>query len=95
MTAVAPQPIRAAHFPEINEGEPTGCAREFGWDCTLSGLTLERFEYNFNRGQYGKPSLVERQAPFVAQIGMWWTYFRWQWLRDPGGETLRGSGVTP
>ena len=89
MTPFASQPIRAAHFPEINEGEPTGCTTEFGWDCTFSGLTLERFEYNFNRGQYGKPSLVERQAPFVAQIGMWWTYFRWQWLRDPGGEHYR------
>ena len=23
--------------------------------------------YNFNRGQYGKPSLGERQAPLAAQ----------------------------
>ena len=28
--------------------------------------------YNFNRGQYGKPRSSERQAPFTAQVGMWW-----------------------
>ena len=41
---------------------------------------------NFNREQYGKPSLTERQAPFTAQVGMWWLYFKWQWLRDAHGE---------
>nr|MBA3560392.1 DUF2723 domain-containing protein [Gemmatimonadaceae bacterium] len=50
MTVFAFQPIRAAHFPEINEGEPT---------------TWESFWYNFNRGQYGKPSIFERQAPLA------------------------------
>jgi hypothetical protein len=85
LTPFATQPIRAAHFPEINEGEPTGCATEFAWECTFSGQTLERFDYNVNRGQYGKPSVLERAVPFTAQVGMWWTYFRWQWLRDPGG----------
>ena len=39
--------------------------------------------YNFNRGQYSKPALSDRQAPFVAQVGMWWLYFKWQWFRDP------------
>src|SRR5207237_4298665 len=39
--------------------------------------------YNFNRGQYGKPDLSDRQAPFTAQIDMWWFYFKWQWFRDP------------
>jgi hypothetical protein len=42
--------------------------------------------YNFNRGQYGKPELGERQAPFSAQIGMWWLYFKWQWVRDAHGQ---------
>jgi hypothetical protein len=82
MTPFATQPIRAAYFPPINEGEPTGCRTEFNWDCTFSAQTWEAFKYNFNREQYGKPSVVERQAPFTAQIGMWWLYFRWQWLRD-------------
>ncbi len=68
MTPFLTQPIRAAHFPAINEGEPT---------------TWASFWYNFNRGQYGKPSLFDRQAPYVeGQLGMYWLYFRWQWLRD-------------
>jgi hypothetical protein len=82
MTPFASQPIRAAYFPAINEGEPTGCRTEIGVDCTLSKQTWEAFKYNFNREQYGKPSVIERQAPFGAQIGMWWLYFKWQWLRD-------------
>jgi hypothetical protein len=40
--------------------------------------------YNFNRGQYGKPQLGDRQASLGEQIGMWWLYFKWQWIRDPG-----------
>ncbi|MCA0376544.1 MAG: DUF2723 domain-containing protein [Gemmatimonadetes bacterium] len=82
LTPFATQPIRAAHFPAINEGEPTGCVTELKMDCTFSKLTYDRFMYNFNRGQYGKPELGERQAPFTAQLGMYWLYFKWQWLRD-------------
>ena len=86
MTPFLTQPLRAAHFPAINEGEPTGCATQISAGCTLSKTTYDRFMYNFNRGQYGKPSLSDRQAPFTAQVGMWWLYFRWQWLRDPFGN---------
>jgi len=86
LTPFATQPIRAAHFPAINEGEPTGCVTEIKLDCTFSALTYERFMYNFNRGQYGKPELGERQAPFSAQLGMYWLYFKWQWLRDAYSE---------
>lgn len=82
ITPFATQPIRAAHFPAINEGEPTGCVTEIGWSCTFSDVTYERFMYNFNRDQYGKPQLGERQAPLTAQMGMWWMYYKWQWLRD-------------
>jgi hypothetical protein len=82
MTPFATQPIRAAYFPAINEGEPTGCRTEFNWDCTFSAETWEAFKYNFNREQYGKPPVTERQAPLGAQVGMWWMYFRWQWWRD-------------
>jgi hypothetical protein len=87
MTPFAMQPIRAAHFPAINEGEPTACETKIAVDCTFSKLTYQRFKYNFDREQYGKPSLSERQAPFGAQLGMWWLYFKWQWLRDPGGDS--------
>jgi len=85
-TPFATQPIRAAHFPAINEGEPTGCATELTASCTFSSLTYDRFEHNFNRGQYAKQSVLERQAPIGAQVAMWWLYFKWQWLRDVDGS---------
>jgi hypothetical protein len=86
MTPFATQPIRAAYFPAINEGEPTACRTQISVDCTFSRGTWEAFKYNFNREQYGKPSVVERQAPFSAQIGMYWLYFKWQWVRDWEGK---------
>ena len=82
ITPFAIQPIRAAHFPALNEGEPTACRSGLAASCTFSKGTYDAFMYNFNRGQYGKPELSERQAPLSAQIGMWWLYFKWQWLRD-------------
>ncbi len=87
MSPFLTQPIRAAHFPPINEGEPT---------------TWNAFWDNFNRVQYAKPPLLDRQAPFFGfdfkwngftmppiaahlygQLGMYWFYFKWQWFRDP------------
>ena len=96
ITPFATQPIRAAHHPAINEGEPTACRVELRADCTFSEGTYDAFMYNFNRGQYGKPELTQRQAPFSAQLGMWWYYFKWQWLRDahsesPGAQSLLAS----
>ncbi|MDQ8153590.1 MAG: DUF2723 domain-containing protein [Gemmatimonadota bacterium] len=87
------QPIRAAYNPAVNEGEPTACRDGLKVSCTFSKGTYDAFMYNFNRGQYGKPSLSERQAPLGAQIGMWWLYFKWQWLRDYDGlrPGLQGS----
>ncbi len=93
MTPFAVQPIRTAYFPTINEGEPTGCRTEFRWDCTFSKQTWDAFKYNFNREQYGKPSVTIRQAPFTAQIDMWWTYFRWQWLRDAYSQSQTMQAV--
>ncbi len=80
------QPIRAAQFPALNEGEPTACTTKLEVACTFNKVTLDRFMANVNREQYGKPDLTERQAPFTAQVGMWWLYFKWQWLRDAHGE---------
>ncbi len=93
ITPFATQPIRAAHFPAINEGEPTGCVEKIGWSCTFSARTKTAFMYNFNRGQYGKPDLAARQAPLSAQVGMWWLYFKWQWIRDPQQQHSRAQGV--
>jgi hypothetical protein len=93
MTPFATQPIRSAHNPAVNEGEPTACRDGFALSCTFSKGTWDAFVYNFDRGQYGKPVLTERQAPFSAQLGMWWLYFRWQWLRDAHGEHGRTQGA--
>jgi len=83
VTPFATQPIRAAYFPAVNEGEPTACRTKIELGCTLSAGTYQAFMYNFNRGQYGKPALSDRQATLGQQVGMWWLYFKWQWLRDP------------
>src|SRR3954464_13226767 len=86
LTPFAFEPIRAAHHPVLNEGDPTGCTDKIGLACTFSDTTVRRLMANVNREQYGKPDLSERQAPFSAQMGMWWLYFKWQWLRDPYGS---------
>ena len=74
------EPVRAAHFPAINEGAPTACTTELNADCTFDPLTYKRLMANINREQYGEK--VERHAPYSAQVGMWWLYFKWQWIRD-------------
>ncbi len=86
LTPFAVEPIRAAWHPVLNEGEPTGCADHIGVGCTFSATTAQRLADNINRVQYGKPDLTTRQAPFSAQVGMWWLYFKWQWLRDAHGD---------
>jgi hypothetical protein len=86
LTPFAFEPIRAAHHPALNEGEPTGCTNGIALSCTFSSTTVHRLMENVNRTQYGKPNLSERQAPYTAQLGMWWLYFRWQWFRDPYGS---------
>ena len=85
LTPFAVEPIRAAYHPALNEGEPTGCTESIGFRCTFSSTTYDRLMDNINRVQYAKPSLSERQAPLSAQVGMWWLYFKWQWLRDANG----------
>jgi hypothetical protein len=62
-------PMRSAQLPPINEGEP------IGWHALQDVL---------NRVQYGKPSLLERQASFSAQLANFWQYFSWQFARDWG-----------
>ena len=62
-------PIRAAHYPAINEGEPTT------WQALLEVL---------NRAQYGKPPVTERQADLLSQLGNYWQYWTWQFARDTG-----------
>jgi hypothetical protein len=65
-------PMRAGQYPPINEGEPVGFFSQALQDV-------------LNRVQYGKPSLFERQASFIGQLGTFWQYFTWQFARDWGG----------
>ena len=71
-------PIRAAHFPPINEGEPTN------WTALWDVLT---------RQQYGKPPVWQRQATLTAQVGMWIQYFSWQWGHDLSTQIRAGLAV--
>ena len=80
LTPFAYEPIRAAYFPAINEGAPTACDTRLEADCTFTKLTRDRWVDVISRAQYGEK--IGRQAPFTAQVGMWWLYFKWQWLRD-------------
>lgn len=81
------EPVRAAYFPGINEGAPTACDTRLEASCTFTTLTKDRLMANINREQYGQK--VERGASYPAQVGMWWLYFKWQWLRD-SHETMQG-----
>ena len=85
------EPIRSANHPELNEGEPTACVTGFALKCTLTAVTLDRLNAQVSRAQYGKPDLSARQAPYGAQLGMWWQYFTWQWYRDPGSHHPSGQ----
>jgi hypothetical protein len=86
LTPFLTQPLRAANHPLLNTGEPTGCVERLALDCTLSKTTLDRFKSNLNREQYPKVPLTHRQATFGEQVGMYWLYFRWQWLGGPQGN---------
>jgi hypothetical protein len=81
------EPIRAAYFPGINEGAPTACATKLEASCTFTKLTKDRLMANINREQYGQK--IERGASYPAQVGMWWLYFKWQWIRD-SHQTMQG-----
>jgi hypothetical protein len=66
-------PMRAGQYPPINEGEPVGFFSQALQDV-------------LNRVQYGKPSLFDRQAPFLSgQLATFWNYFGWQFARGWGG----------
>jgi len=67
-------PIRAAQYPAINEGEPIGFFSQALMDV-------------LNRAQYGKPSVMERQADVAGQLGMYWQYWSWQFAKDWGAVT--------
>jgi hypothetical protein len=86
LTPFLTQPLRAANHPALNTGEPTGCVDRLAVACTFSATTFERFRANANREQYPKIPLSQRQATYPQQAGMYWLYFRWQWLGGPQGS---------
>ena len=79
-------PIRAGQFPALNEGYTTGCTTHFAWSCTLTKETAQRTYDHITRKQYGELPFIQRKAPLPAQLGMYWMYFKWQWLRDVAGR---------
>ncbi len=91
LTPFLVQPIRAAHRPAINVGEPTACAGAPELACTFSAATWQKLMSNVSREQYGGHDVVIRQAPISAQFGMWWLYFEWQWMRDAWQEHPRAQ----
>ncbi|HYJ81059.1 MAG TPA: DUF2723 domain-containing protein, partial [Longimicrobiaceae bacterium] len=83
--------IRAGLHPVINEASPT-C--ESVGSALLSIVSLgkvhlpgvcENLYAALAREQYGKPSLMDRQAPFSAQMLTYLQYFDWQWGRSVAG----------
>jgi hypothetical protein len=60
-------PIRAAHYPPINEGEPVT------WEALRAVLARE---------QYQKGPLLPRQADILWQYGNYFQYFGWQFAHD-------------
>jgi hypothetical protein len=76
-------PIRAAFQPYINESAVSACENgTIAADCTFSKETMRRLIGTINREQYGGNAVLERRGPFVAQVQMFWLYFKWQWMRD-------------
>jgi hypothetical protein len=60
-------PIRAAHYPAINEGEP---------------ITRQALMDVLNREQYQKGPLIPRQAELLWQYANYVQYFVWQFAHD-------------
>jgi hypothetical protein len=83
----AMMPIRAAHQPFINQSAISACEDgSIAASCTFSGETLRRLTGTIQREQYGGNVVLERRGPFLAQLDMYWMYFKWQWIRDVAGR---------
>jgi hypothetical protein len=82
-------PLRAAQLPAINEGEPICRGLLQAIASAVDPKQCQALSDVLNRVQYGKPSVMERQADFFAQLGNFWQYFNWQFARDWG----RWAGV--
>jgi hypothetical protein len=79
-------PIRAAYQPYVNESAVSACEDgTIAAGCTFSAETARRLQGTIAREQYGGNPVMERRGPLSAQLGMFWLYFKWQWIRDLSG----------
>jgi hypothetical protein len=86
-TPFAVLPIRAAHQPYVNESAISACEDgTIAASCTFSLETARRLKAAIDRDQYGGNAVLKRRGPITAQVGMFWLYFKWQWIRDLGKE---------
>jgi hypothetical protein len=81
-------PIRAGFSPVINEADPS--CRTLG-EALVSIISFgnagcDALSSVLQREQYAKPSVLERQAPFGAQLANFFQYFDWQWARSLQGS---------
>jgi hypothetical protein len=81
-------PIRAGLGPIINEAAPTceGVGQALVSIVTFGNAGCENLSAALQREQYAKPSVLERQAPFWAQLANYFQYFDWQWSRSIQGR---------
>jgi len=90
-------PIRAAENPVIDEGDPT-CASFVGAATaiyTAGRAGCPALADNLTRKQYQTPPIMQRKAPFGAQMKNYLQYFDWQWARGIDASPLPGMGRTP
>ncbi len=102
-------PIRSAHDPAINEGEPT-CESLGGAAAAVFSLGragCPALAANLTREQYAKPSILvdPNSSPFdpeprtLSLLGHqflnYFQYFDWQWARGLAASDLPGTGRTP
>jgi hypothetical protein len=88
-------PIRAAHQPFVNESAVSACEDgRLEVACTVSAETAKRLLGTIRREQYGGNAVLERRAPFSAQVAQYWMYFKWQWfLQSLIAATMLALGV--
>jgi hypothetical protein len=88
-------PLRAAHYPPINEGEPVcssiGAALEAIY--TFGALGCEPLADVLNREQYQKPPVLDRQADILWQYANYLQYFTWQFARDWSDKLEAGAAA--
>ncbi|HEY0154063.1 MAG TPA: DUF2723 domain-containing protein [Longimicrobium sp.] len=84
-------PIRSNLQPVINEAAPS-CPNLSSAIISVIGFGKIKLpgrcpdlHASLARDQYQKPSVMERQAPFRAQMSNYFQYFDWQWARSVGG----------